>query len=173
MESSQRITKDIEIVPISEEYIESFHACLDSVARERRYLAGVKARPIESTREFVLSNIRNNYPQYVALEGNGVVGWCDIIPLKGIDFAHCGVLGMGLLKGYRRQRLGTLLLDTTIDAAKEFGIERVELEVYTSNTPAIRLYEKRGFVFEGVKKKARKLDGEYYDIQVMALFINP
>jgi len=121
----------------------------------------------------VLTNIRSNYPQYVALEGNRVVGWCDIIPLKGIDFAHCGVLGMGLLKDYRRQGLGTMLLDTTIGAAKEFGLERVELEVYTSNTPAIRLYEKRGFVFEGVKKRARKLDGEYYDIQVMALFINP
>ena len=80
---------------------------------------------------------------------------------------------MGVHKDYRRQGLGTLLLESTIDAAKEYGIERVELEVYTSNTPAIRLYEKLGFIHEGVKKKARKLDGIYYDLKVMALFINP
>jgi ribosomal protein S18 acetylase RimI-like enzyme len=167
------MTKGIDIIPISEEFIESFHACLDSVARERIYIGGVKARPIESTRKFVQSNIDNNYPQYIAVEGKRVVGWCDIIPLKGIDFAHCGVLGMGVHRDYRRQGLGTGLLESTLGAAKEFGVERVELEVYTSNTRAIRLYEKFGFVHEGVKKKARKLDEIYYDVKVMALFVNP
>ena len=165
--------KEIEILPISEELIQSFHACLDSVARERIYIGGVKARPLETTSEFVKSNITNNIPQYVAVEGKRVVGWCDIIPMKGIDFSHCGGMGMGVHKDYRGQGLGTRLLETTLDAAKEFGIERVELEVYTSNTRAIRLYEKFGFMLEGIKKKARKLDGEYYFIKVMALFINP
>ena len=163
----------IDIIPISEEYIEGFHGCLDSVARERIYLAGVKAHPIDSTREFVLNNIQNNIPQYLAVDGKRVVGWCDIIPRRGLDFAHSGGLGMGVHKDYRGQGIGIRLLNDTIDAAKEFGLERVELEVYTSNTRAIRLYLKRGFVVEGVKKKARKLDGEYFDIQVMALFINP
>ncbi|MBN2335223.1 GNAT family N-acetyltransferase [Candidatus Bathyarchaeota archaeon] len=170
---TQQAPGKIEIVPIAEEHIESFHACLDSVARERRYLAGVEARPMESTREFVLNNIRCGHPQYVAVYADKVVGWCDIIPMRGIDFNHCGVLGMGVLKAYRGQGLGTSLLDTALDAAKKFGIERVELEVYTSNTVAIGLYVKRGFASEGVKRRARKLDGEYYDIQVMALFVNP
>ena len=53
------------------------------MARERIYLAGVKARPIKSTREFVKGNIENNYPQYIAVEGKRVVGWCDIITMKG------------------------------------------------------------------------------------------
>ena len=167
------MTKEIDVIPISEELIRSFHACLDSVARERIYLGGVKARPLETTREFVKSNIMNNIPQYVAVEGERVVGWCDIIPMKGIDFSHCGGLGMGVHKDYRGQGIGTRLLETTLEASKEFGIERIELEVYTSNTHAIRLYEKLGFVHEGVKTKARKLDGKYYDIKIMALFTNP
>ena len=163
---------DIEILPIREQHIESFHACLDSVARERIYLAGVKARPIESTREFVLNNIKNIYPQFVAVKDERVVGWCDIIPMRGIDFAHSGVLGMGVHNDYRKQGIGTLLLETTIDAAKSFGLERVELEVYTSNTVAIRMYEKLGFEVEGIKHKARKLGNQYFDIQVMALIFN-
>ena len=168
-----RIPNDIEVTPIREEHIEGYHACLDSVARERRFIGGVQARPIESTREFVLSNIQKGYPHFVAQDGDRIVGWCDIIPMKGVDFSHCGGMGMGLHVDYRRQGIGTKMLDTTLQAAKEYGIERVELEVYTSNTPAIRLYEKRGFIPEGVKRKARKLDGEYFDIQIMALFINP
>ena len=163
----------IDIIPISEEYIEGFHACLDSVAHERIYLAGVKAHPIDSTRKFVRNNIENNYPQYIAVDEGRVVGWCDIIPKRGIDFSHSGGLGMGVHKDYRGQGIGTRLLGATLDAAEKYGLERVELEVYTSNTRAIRLYEKRGFITEGVKKKARKLDGKYYDIQVMALFFKP
>jgi ribosomal protein S18 acetylase RimI-like enzyme len=162
---------DVQIVPISEEYIEGFHRCLDSVARERRFLGLVKAPPLESTREFVLSNISRNIPQYVAVEGGRVVGWCDISPNRREGFTHCGSLGMGVLRDYRGQGHGTRMMEDAILTAKENGIERVELEVYASNVPAIRLYEKRGYVHEGVKKKARKLDGKYDDILLMALFI--
>jgi len=162
----------IKISPISEKYIESFHSCLDSVAREKIYLGGVKARPIDSTREFVLNNIKQGYPQYIALDNDRVVGWCDIIPINGIDFKHCGVLGMGVHKDYRRKGIGSALLDETLVGAKEFGLERVELEVYTSNKVAIRLYEKYGFKFEGIKRRARKLEDMYFDIQIMAIFLN-
>ncbi len=168
---SQRDAGDVQVVPISEEYIESFHKCLDSVARERRYLGFIKAPSLELTREFVLSNISKKIPQYVAVEVGRVVGWCDIAPNKGEGFTHCGTLGMGVLHDYRGQGYGTRLMEDAILAAKESGIERVELEVYDSNVQAIRLYEKRGFVHEGLKKKARKLDGKYDDILLMALFI--
>jgi hypothetical protein len=33
------------------------------------------------------------------------------------------------------------------------------------------LYERRGFICEGVKRRARKLDGVYDDITAMALFL--
>lgn len=161
----------IKIVPIAEEYIEGFHSCLDSVARERRHLAFVQAPPFESAREFVLSNIANNVPQLVALRGNDVVGWCDISPMKHEGFTHCGTLGMGVRKDFRRLGIGTRLLEQTIGEAKKLGLERIELEVFASNTAAIRLYEKAGFLVEGVKKKARKLDGEHDDLVEMALFI--
>jgi len=161
----------IQIVPISENYIIGFHKCLDSVARERQYIGFIQAPPIESTKEFILSNIKNNVPQFIALKEDDVIGWCDISPLRGDGFTHCGRLGMGVLKDYRRQGIGTKLMERTIIEAKERGIERIELEVYASNTPAINLYEKRGFNHEGVKRRARKLDGVYDDIIVMALFI--
>ena len=161
----------VEIVPISERFIEGFHKCLDSVARERRFIGFLHAPPLESTREFLLSNIRDEVPQFVAVMKDTVVGWIDVSPRKGEGFTHCGRLGMGVLKEYRRLGIGTLLLERALRAAKERGMERIELEVFASNTPAINLYEKKGFVYEGVKKKARKLDGEYDDIIVMALFV--
>ena len=161
----------VRIAPIEEKYITSFHSCLDSIARERKYLGIVEAPPLESTQEFVRYNIQNNVAQYVALDGEQVVGWCDIRPQKLEGFTHCGILGMGLLDGYRGKSYGTKLMDMAIKASKKAGVERIELEVYANNIPAIRLYEKKGFKHEGVKKKARKLDGAYDDIMIMALFI--
>jgi ribosomal protein S18 acetylase RimI-like enzyme len=168
---NQAIDKDIQIVPIAEEHIDGFYRCLDSVARERRYLAFTQAPPLESTRAFVLSNIAQKVPQLVALSEDDVVGWCDISPIKREGFTHCGTLGMGVRKGFRRLGIGRRLIERTIAEAKAMGLERIELEVFASNMPAIRLYERTGFVVEGVKKRGRKLDGEYDDLVQMALFV--
>jgi hypothetical protein len=70
----------VDIVPITENHIESFHRTLDFVAKERRYLAFLEAPPIGATRDFVLNNIERGYPQLVALSGGEVVGWCDVMP---------------------------------------------------------------------------------------------
>ena len=164
-------TSDFQVVPISEKYIESYYECLDAVARERQYLAFVQAPPRESVRKYVLSNIEKEIPQFVALSEAEVVGWCDITPMRHAGFTHCGELGMGVRNGFRRMGIGTKLVEQTVQKAKEQGIERVELEVFRSNLPAIRLYEKMGFVVEGEKQKARKLDGVYDNLVVMAMLI--
>ena len=83
-----------------------------------------------------------------------------------------GWLQMGVRKDYRGQRIGTDLLNEALQEAKKRGLERVELGVYPSNLPAIRLYEKYKFVVEGRKKRARKLDGNYDDIIDMALLFD-
>jgi ribosomal protein S18 acetylase RimI-like enzyme len=101
-----------------------------------------------------------------------IVGWCDIAVKKREGFRHVGDLGMGVLKDFRGQGLGRALLEKTLAAAREQKLERVELEVYASNLVAVRLYERHGFQLEGRKQKARKLDGEYDDILVMALLFD-
>jgi RimJ/RimL family protein N-acetyltransferase len=168
---SAKQAQTVRIVPIAEEHIDGFHACLDAVCRERRYLAMLQAPPLSSVRKFCRSNIEQGVPQMVALDGGIVVGWCDILPNSRDGFSHCGELGMGVSRDLRRQGIGIRLVAQTIARAREIGIERVELDVYASNQAAIALYEKLGFAVEGVKKRARKLDGVYDDVICMALFL--
>lgn len=78
---------------------------------------------------------------------------------------------MGVHPEYRRLGIGRQLVVQTIQKAKAKGLERIELEVFASNALAIGLYEKLGFLIEGRKKRARKLDGNYDDIIEMALFV--
>lgn len=168
---SKALQQRVQILPIAQEHIEGYHQCLDSVARERLYLALVQAPPLDSSRGFVLSNIAGGVPQFVAVIDGEVVGWCDISPLRHVAFQHRGELGMGVHKRYRGLGIGQQLIARTIEKAKEKGLERIELEVFASNVPARKLYEKMGFVTEGVKKKARKMDGNYDDVVEMVLFV--
>jgi ribosomal protein S18 acetylase RimI-like enzyme len=159
----------VEIVPITESHIESFHRTLDFVARERRYLAFLEGPPIESTRAFVLGNIEQGYPQLVALSGGEVVGWCDVLRKARLIYAHAGVLGMGLLPPFRRRGIGSDLIQRTLNAAQAFGFHRVELMVRENNTNAIELYKKVGFETEGVQRDAIQVDGVYENLIFMAV----
>jgi RimJ/RimL family protein N-acetyltransferase len=51
----------------------------------------------------------------------------------------------------------------------ELGIHRVELEVYAFNPRARRVYEKVGYVAEGVLRDALLWDGEWVDAVVMSM----
>jgi ribosomal protein S18 acetylase RimI-like enzyme len=165
------VDTEIKIEPITERYIESYHKCLDAVARERIYLALVEAPALDAVREFLHSIIAGDGVQFVAVNMGKVVGWCDIIPNKREGFQHNGSLGMGVLKAYRRKGIGEQLASAAIKSARKMGLERVELEVFASNIPAVKLYEKLGFEVEGVKKSARKIDGKVDDLIQMVLFI--
>jgi RimJ/RimL family protein N-acetyltransferase len=54
-----------------------------------------------------------------------------------------------------------------LDRAKAVGIERVELDVYSSNGRAKALYDALGFIEEGRRVGARKLDGLTEDLILM------
>jgi ribosomal protein S18 acetylase RimI-like enzyme len=160
----------VRIVPTAERYADGFNAVLDAVARERRYIGFVEGPSLESTREFVRSIVSGAGVQLLAVNPNElVVGWCDIVRNPHEGFRHVGRLGMGLLPDYRERGLGRRLAAEALRAARQAGIERVELEVFVSNERAIAFYRALGFVTEGIKRRARKLDGQYDDNVFMAL----
>lgn len=142
---------------------------INTVAAEKKYLATTQEFPPEQTVEFVKSIIKHNYTQFLLIDNETVAGWCDIIPKPQIILSHCGVLGMGLLKEYRGQGWGKRLIRTAIDDAFSKKIERIELEVFESNETAISLYKKVGFTVEGKKIKAKKFNGVYDNVVLMAL----
>ncbi len=159
----------IQIVPITEEHAEGFHACLDAVAREKMFLAQVEAMPLERVRAFVRENVTTGVAQFVALDRDTVVGWCDILAERAPALAHRGSLGMGVLATHRGGGIGRDLLAATIKQARANGITRIELEVRADNERAIKLYERMGFMLEARKLNGMRFDGVYYDSLQMSL----
>jgi ribosomal protein S18 acetylase RimI-like enzyme len=163
---------DVKLLPTDELYIESFQKAVDAVARERKFIGFVEGPPLEQSAAFVRHILAGNGAQFLAVSGDIVVGWCDIVRNQHEGFRHVGRLGMALLPHYRGLGFGRLLANHTLESARQLGIERVTLDVLASNVRAIALYRKLGFVQEGTKRRARKLDGRYEDEVFMALIFD-
>jgi RimJ/RimL family protein N-acetyltransferase len=160
-----------EIIYPSEIYFKSFHEALSIVAQERIYIEMIEAPPLEKISKFQSELIAKNGPTYFAINNDRVVGWCDIFPATNPRLSHRGGLGMGVIPEFRGQGLGSQLVSAVLAHAKTFGLEKVELHVYTTNVAAIALYKKFGFVEEGLIKNYRKLDGQYFDCLAMGKFL--
>lgn len=160
-----------EVRAIAVEDAESFRACLDAVAREGKFLALLEAPALEEVKAFIRSNVERRVPQVVACAESRVVGWCDIVPGWHHTLRHCGSLGMGLLPAYRGQGLGRLLFDECLRLAVQAGVTRVELEAREDNEPALSLYRKLGFSFEGRKARGMRVNGEYINTIAMSLLV--
>lgn len=160
-----------QIIYPAEKYFRSFYDALSVVASERIYIEMIEPPSLEKVSSFQSGLISKNAPVYYAISDDRVVGWADIFPGENPRQSHRGGLGMGLLPEFRGQGLGSKLLSAVLAHAKKFGLEKVELNVYTSNPAAIALYKKFGFEQEGLIKKYRKLDGQYFDCLVMGKFL--
>jgi RimJ/RimL family protein N-acetyltransferase len=160
------------IRPMTAEDIPGYHHCLDVLGRERQFIAWLEAPPIEKCRTRVLSLLERHMPPYVATSSDAIIGSSEIVPVPRVGHEHRAELGMGVLPEYRRLGVGSRLLQASLDTARQRSFERVELEVYAANQPAIRLYQKFGFKTEGLRKRGRKFDGYYDDVVLMVLFLD-
>jgi RimJ/RimL family protein N-acetyltransferase len=110
------------------------------------------------------ASLRLQSPQFVALASNRVIGWSIAHRTEDAFARHCCTLFMGHLPGWRGLGIGRQLLQETIDNAWRGDCNRISLDVYANNLPAIRLYRQAGFVEEGLKRRAHCIDGEYRDV---------
>ncbi len=159
----------VDIRPLSAEDMPGFHAVIDRVARERRYIALFQAPALEDFTAFHTAARDRGCTQIVAHSDGHVVGWCDIINAGREISAHCGTLGMGLLPEVRGRGIGRRLIVAALEDAWQRGFTRVQLSVYTDNHPARALYASVGFQSEGTQIAACRIDGRYRDLEMMAI----
>ncbi len=163
--------KNLVIRPTTLADLPSVVACLNPVFLERKYLAIVEEVPAGEAISYHAINIAAGHPHFVAVDGDRVVGVCDAVPAAPPRIAaraHACTLGILLSADSRGLGLGERLLRITLAACRG-KFERVELNVYSHNERAHRLYLRCGFVEEGRRRGAWKLDGVTSDIIDMAL----
>ncbi len=100
---------------------------------------------------------------FVALLGDDVIGFGGVQTV--LDEAY--ITNIAVNKEFRRQGAGEALLKAIINSCADLSF--VTLEVRVSNSAAIKLYEKQGFVSQGIRKNFYSHPTE--DANIMTLFL--
>jgi len=109
---------------------------------------------------------------YLVVERKGkIVGHGFLEPLHLKSICHVAQLTIGVHQGWQEKGIGTALLEMLIAWAKQSTtVEKIELNVRASNSRAIALYKKMGFIEEGrLKNRIKVNDSRYIDDILMAL----
>ena len=105
----------------------------------------------------------------VAVAGDKVVGMFSLKAFTRPRRQHAGSIGMSVHEDWHGKGVGGALMRAGLDLADNWlGLTRIELEVYTDNEPAVRLYERFGFEREGLLRRHAYRDGRFVDSYVMA-----
>ena len=108
-------------------------------------------------------------PVWVAFDGDTPIGMAGLLRQTGVKKQHKGTLwGMYVAPSVRGQGVGESLVAAILDHAKAEGLEQVLLTCMRGNGPAVRLYERMGFIQFGIEPNALKAsEGVYFDDVMM------
>ena len=110
---------------------------------------------------------------FVFEQDDKAMGMVKLVPQKFRNSHIIYLGGVAIDPDHSGMGLGRLMLTEAINLATQRGCSRIELTVATINSRAISLYEKMGFVNEGILHNYTYLasEGKYIDECVMGLII--
>jgi L-phenylalanine/L-methionine N-acetyltransferase len=125
--------------------------------------------PSEALWEKRLSDVPDNFYSLVAVAGEHVVGQIGLQVFSSPRRKHVANIGMAVSAEFQNKGIGSKLVSAALDLAFNWlSVKRIELEVYTDNEAAIKLYKKHGFSVEGTARAYAFKNGEYVDVYLMA-----
>lgn len=109
---------------------------------------------------------------FVARIDNEIVGTAHYTACSGKRMCHRGRIGICIRKSAWGKGIGTMLMNTLLDFAKNTALSDIAyLEVRSDNERAIQLYKKMGFEKIGCFKGFFKIDGKLIDFDIMEKFL--
>jgi diaminopimelate decarboxylase len=143
-----------------------------AVVREGRYVRTEEvSHPLRVYRARFRHPWTENEAQIVASAAGRVVGHVLIQRERHPVTRHVATLGIAVAADHRSRGVGSALLKEAFGWARGVGVEKIVLSVYPTNTGAVALYRKFGFVDEGrLARHSRKSYG-YEDEILMAVWL--
>lgn len=159
-------------VPLDAEELSNLRVKIDG---ETEFLDRVPYENLLTKQDFeeiIYEDSKDPKSLFLVAEIDGkIVGFTRCIGNKLTRFSHKAEFGICILKQYWGFSIGTVLLENVLLWADTALIEKISLTVVETNTKAISLYEKHGFIKEGLLINDRiHKDGNYYNTVIMGRF---
>ena len=153
--------------------VDANHAFVNDYETVRGMLSGI-AFPSSMQDEYSWLEQKTSYSrgeyQFAVEDGGGdLVGRCGVTRLDWKN--RVAELAIMIGTPYRGRGYGSEAMALLCDFCfREMNLHKLKVSVFAFNEPAIRCYEKNGFVREGVLKGEIFRDGQYQDVVLLAKF---
>lgn len=123
---------------------------------------------IQQEKEFITNAINSNDACFIiALDSHLIISSAGFHGKSLSRVKHRVSLGISVLNDYQGLGIGTIIMNVLIAKAIELKKTKMDLEVRIDNIVAIKLYEKLGFVKEGIIKNGFFVENKYVDLLIM------
>jgi RimJ/RimL family protein N-acetyltransferase len=150
----------------------SLAALFAAVRREGRYLITPPTVASDPSEAFFLGElIRAERNLVLVAEADGAVVGNVLVTVESSTIsAHLGTLAIAIVAEWRNAGIGSALVAAAQSWAAERGLRKVALGVFPDNRRAIAVYERAGFVREGLRRMQYRSGDEFRDEVLMAWF---
>jgi len=155
---------------------EALYAFGEALLRESSFFlrrAGERARSADEMRAVI--ERFEELPEYLLLTAwQGAMAVGEAVVMGGV-FARnrlTATVGVGVLQAHAGRGLGRALMTEAEAFAQWRRLRRLELTVMAHNDRARALYERMGYVEEGVKRESLFVDGAFVDEIMMAKLLD-
>jgi RimJ/RimL family protein N-acetyltransferase len=142
------------------------------VRAEGRWLITTPGAVSEPSEAFWIGEmIRGAEHLVLVAEADGeVIGNVLVSVDRGRATEHIGVLSICIAHDWRDVGVGSELVAGAQAWARQRGLRKMSLGVFPDNERAIAVYERRGFVREGLRRQQYRSNDEFRDEVLMAWF---
>ena len=161
--------KDIVIRHLQKEDLHDLVDYMNMISREQTYIRfqGEQLNLEEEKKyidDFLRKMEKNEAIKLLVLHGKKIVGIADI-SLQDKTSNHVGTFGITVVRDFRGEGIGKLLMNLVIEEAKKEmpKLKIIQLGVFGNNGIACSMYEKLGFTRFGVLPKGVKYKGQFVD----------
>jgi len=147
-----------------------------AVRAEGRWLVTPPSAVSEPSEAFFIGEmIRGGDGLVLVAEAEGEVIGNVLVSLdRNVVSAHIGTLSICVADDWRDVGIGSALVRAAVDWSRERGLFKVALGVFPDNERAIGVYERAGFVREGLRRRQYRVPGNgFRDELLMAWFPEP
>lgn len=143
-----------------------------AVRGEGRWLLTPSSAVSEPSEAFFIGEmIRGGGGLALVAEADGdVIGNVLVSLERNAVTSHVGTLSIVIDARWRDVGIGTEMVRTAQGWCRDRGLAKLALAVFPDNARAIAVYERCGFVREGVRVRQYRVEGEFRDELLMAWF---
>jgi phosphinothricin acetyltransferase len=135
---------------------------LNKAIEDRIFTALLTTTSMEERKDWFIKHSLPKHPMYVAEIDDHVVGWITLGAFRDgrEGFLCTSELSYYIDENYRGQGIGSKLMDTAIEAAKEIGCSNLLAVIFDTNIGSQKLAIKKGFKLWGHLPDVIEIDGK-------------